>query len=128
DVPYDTSDAAETEDRMYIEVANSYTILGDMMLSDSQISAVRARFPIFRRAVYLNSCSQGALSDAVESSMHELLETWGRLGSPWDLWVEHYETARREFAAFLGAEPEEDDITGSVSAGISSIATACNLH
>ena len=98
------------------------------MLSDSQISAVRARFPIFRRAVYLNSCSQGALSDAVESSMHELLETWGRLGSPWDLWVEHYETARREFAAFLGAEPEEVAIAGSVSAGISSLATAFDFH
>ena len=98
------------------------------MLSDSQISAVRARFPIFRRAVYLNSCSQGALSDAVESSMHELLETRGRLGSPWDLWVEHYETARREFAAFLGAEPEEVAIAGSVSAGISSLATAFDFH
>ena len=98
------------------------------MLSDTQISSLRARFPIFRQAVYLNSCSQGALSDSVESSMRDLLEGWDRLGSPWDLWVEQYEAVRREFAAFIGAEPEEVAVVPSVSAGVSSLATAFDFR
>ena len=98
------------------------------MLSDTQVSSFRARFPIFRQAVYLNSCSQGALSDSVESSMRELLVGWDRLGSPWDLWVEQYEAVRREFAAFIGAEPEEVAVVPSVSAGVSSLATAFDFR
>jgi len=94
------------------------------MLSDKTISAIRARFPIFRRAIYLNSCSQGALSDAVEKSMLELLEMWHQHGSPWDLWIEHYEIARKEFADLIGAEADEIAILPSVSAGVSSLATA----
>ena len=94
------------------------------MLTDKEVSAIRARFPIFKRAVYLNSCSQGALSDAVEKSMQELLEMWHRHGSPWDQWVEHYEVARKEFADLIGAEADEIAILPSVSAGVSSLATA----
>ena len=94
------------------------------MLSEREILAIRARFPIFRRAVYLNSCSQGALSDGVEKSMLELLEVWHREGSPWDLWIEQYEIARREFADLIGAETDEVAVVPSVSAGVSSLASA----
>ena len=73
------------------------------MLSDKTISAIRARFPIFRRAIYLNSCSQGALSDAVEKSMLELLEIAPRMHKdPADQIV--VATARR-----LGASLMTDD-------------------
>jgi selenocysteine lyase/cysteine desulfurase len=98
------------------------------MLSDKEILAVRTRFPIFQRAIYLNSCSQGALSDAVEKSMLELLEMWHRQGSPWDLWVEHYEVARKEFAELIGAEADEVAILPSVSAGVSSLATSFDFR
>ena len=37
------------------------------MLTDKQILEIRSRFSIFQRKIYLNSCSQGALSDAVQS-------------------------------------------------------------
>ena len=94
------------------------------MLSATEIASLRARFPIFRHSVYLNSCSQGALSDAVEGSMRGLLESWDRFGSPWDTWVEQYEVLRGEFAAFLGAEADEVAIVPSVSAGVSSVASA----
>ena len=98
------------------------------MLSDAQVSHLRARFPIFHQAVYLNSCSQGALCDSVEASMRALLESWDRMGSPWDLWVEKYEEVRREFAAFIGAEPDEVAVVPSVSAGVSSLATALEFR
>lgn len=95
-----------------------------MTTTAADVSAIRNRFPIFRNSIYLNSCSQGALCDSVEQSMERLLEMWRYQGSPWDAWVEEYELMRREFAAFIGAEPDEIAIVPSVSAGVSSVATA----
>ena len=46
------------------------------------VKAVRARFPIFERLVYVNSCSQGALSDAVRRSYEEYLRDWDDKGAP----------------------------------------------
>ena len=34
---------------------------------NSSVADCRRRFPIFERLVYVNSCSQGALSDSVRS-------------------------------------------------------------
>jgi selenocysteine lyase/cysteine desulfurase len=98
------------------------------MLSDSEIQAIRSRFRIFERKIYLNSCSQGALSDAVEASVLEHLRTWHEGGSPWDLWVQKYEEARGQFARFLGAETDEIAVVPSASAGINSIASALDFQ
>ena len=98
------------------------------MVSDTEISAIRAQFPIFRQAVYLNSCSQGALSEDGEASLRDLIDGWHRWGSPWDLWVEQYEAVRREFAGFIGADPDEVAVVPSVSAGVSSLATAFDFR
>jgi selenocysteine lyase/cysteine desulfurase len=98
------------------------------MLSDSEIQAIRSRFRIFDRKIYLNSCSQGALSDAVEASVLEHLRTWHEGGSPWDLWVQKYEEARGQFARFLGAETDEIAVVPSASAGINSIASALDFQ
>jgi selenocysteine lyase/cysteine desulfurase len=97
------------------------------MLTTAQIAEIRSHFPVFREKVYLNSCSQGALSDAVLHGFRDYLESWDRDGSPWDLWVEEYEAARRAFADFLGAQPDEVAIVPSASAGINSIASALSF-
>lgn len=91
------------------------------------MQSVRARFPVFKKKIYLNSCSQGALSDAVEASLQEHIRTWNEDGSPWDAWVNQYEAARTAFAHFIGAEPEEVAIVPSASAGISAIASALDF-
>jgi selenocysteine lyase/cysteine desulfurase len=97
------------------------------LLTENALKQLRSRFPVFRDKVYLNSCSQGALSDAVEEGFREYLEIWHRHGSPWDLWVEEYEKIRAQFAAFIGAMPEEIAILPYASAGICSIASACDF-
>jgi selenocysteine lyase/cysteine desulfurase len=84
---------------------------------------VRARFPIFERLVYINSCSQGALSDAVRQSYEEYLRDWDEQGAPWDYWVERTEAARAAFARLINAEPDEIAVTTSVSAGVASLAS-----
>jgi selenocysteine lyase/cysteine desulfurase len=87
------------------------------------VSAVRARFPIFERLVYINSCSQGALSDAVRQSYEDYLRDWDEKGAPWEYWVERTEAAREAFAGLINAEPDEIAVTTSNSAGVAALAS-----
>jgi selenocysteine lyase/cysteine desulfurase len=84
---------------------------------------IRHRFPIFERLVYINSCSQGALSDAVRDSYEDYLRDWEEQGAPWEYWVEREDAARAAFARLVGAEPEEIAVTTSLSAGVSALAS-----
>ena len=84
---------------------------------------IRHRFPIFERLVYVNTCSQGALSDAVRDSYEQYLHDWEEKGAPWDYWVEREDAARAAFAGLVNAEPDEVAVTASVSAGISALAS-----
>lgn len=91
------------------------------------IESFRKCFPVLAEKIYLNSCSQGALSQDVEEAMLEYLRTWHRHGSPWDIWVEQYESGRRQFAEFIGAEPEEVALVASASAGVNALASALSF-
>jgi selenocysteine lyase/cysteine desulfurase len=93
-------------------------------LSDQEARAFRARFPVFEKRVYLNSCSQGALCDLVKDSLQEHIRSWDVSGSPWDLWVEKYEEARSAFAHFIGADSDEVAVLPCASAGINAVASA----
>src|SRR5262245_6635541 len=100
------------------------------MTSDSHTLAqmklperVRDRFPLLASKTYLNSCSQGALSDAVRDSYAQYLRDWDEFGSPWEYWVERSESARAAFAGLVGAAPDEVAVTTSVSAGLSAVAS-----
>lgn len=97
------------------------------MPASSDLASVRSRFPVFQKKIYLNSCSQGALSDAVEASLLRQLRSWNEEGSPWDCWVEKYEAARASFAKFIGARPEEVAVISCASAGISAVASALDF-
>jgi selenocysteine lyase/cysteine desulfurase len=98
------------------------------MLTDRQIHEIRSRFKIFQSKIYLNTCSQGALSDAVESGFNEYIASWHEQGSPWETWVERYEATRNAFANFIHANPDEVAIVTSVSAGINGIASALSTR
>ena len=98
------------------------------MLTDKQIQEIRSRFSIFRRKIYLNSCSQGALSDAVETGLGDYIASWHEQGSPWETWVNRYEEARTAFAQFINASPDEVAIVTSVSAAINGVASALNFR
>jgi selenocysteine lyase/cysteine desulfurase len=98
------------------------------MLADREILKIRSRFAIFSKKIYLNSCSQGALSDSVEGAFGEYLKSWHDAGSPWDVWMQKYEAVRAQFAEFIGAHPDEVAVVPSASAGINSIASAINFR
>jgi selenocysteine lyase/cysteine desulfurase len=84
---------------------------------------VRHRFPIFERLVYINSCSQGALSDSVRKAYQAYLEDWDEKGAPWEYWMERTEAARAAFARLVGADADEVAVTTSLSEGVSSLAS-----
>ncbi|HET9407542.1 MAG TPA: aminotransferase class V-fold PLP-dependent enzyme [Candidatus Sulfotelmatobacter sp.] len=94
------------------------------MLSNEQVHEIRSHFKIFQRKIFLNSCSQGALSDDVQAGLEEYITTWHDYGSPWDLWMQRYEEARAAFAKFIHASADEVAIVTSVSAGINGVASS----
>jgi selenocysteine lyase/cysteine desulfurase len=98
------------------------------MLTDKQVQQVRSRFNIFQRKIYLNTCSQGALSDAVQTGLEDYIATWHEQGSPWETWMIRYEEARTAFAQFINASPDEVAIVTSASAGINGVASALNFR
>jgi selenocysteine lyase/cysteine desulfurase len=83
----------------------------------------RHRFPIFEKRVYVNSCSQGALSDHVREAYDAYLRDWDDKGAPWEYWVERTEAARAAFARLINAEPDEIAVTTSLSAGVAALAS-----
>src|SRR5258708_12230080 len=87
------------------------------------VGAVRERFPIFEKQVYINSCSQGALSLDVKQAYEQYLCDWDERGAPWDYWVERAETTRKSIATLLNAHPDEVAVTTSVLAGGGAFAT-----
>jgi len=87
----------------------------------------RARFPIFKKRIYVNTCSQGALSTDVDEAMRAYLDSWHESGSPWEHWVEQVERLRVRFAASIGADADEIAVMPSASAGINAIASALSF-
>jgi selenocysteine lyase/cysteine desulfurase len=98
------------------------------VISDVEVLRIRRRFRVFENKIYANSCSQGALSDAVEGAFADHLATWHKEGSPWDLWVQQYEEVRTAFAHLIGAHPDEVAVVPSASAAINSIASALDFQ
>jgi selenocysteine lyase/cysteine desulfurase len=84
---------------------------------------VRHRFPVFEQRVYINSCSQGALSDSVRDAYAKYLDDWDEHGAPWEYWVGRLEAVRAAIASVVNAEMDEIAVTTSVSAGVSALAS-----
>jgi selenocysteine lyase/cysteine desulfurase len=92
------------------------------------LAEFRARFPILARRVYVNTCSQGALSTDVDEAMRAYLDSWHASGSPWEMWVEQVERLRARFAASIGADVDEVAVMPSASAGINAVASSLTFE
>ncbi len=94
------------------------------------LAAYRQEFPIADERTYLISASLGPLSRRSRALAEEHLDLWSRLG-PEELWFEHamprIQQCREQFADLIGAEADEVAIVPSVSAGMSSLATALDF-
>src|SRR3954463_1621539 len=91
---------------------------------DALPHSIRHRFPLLEHQTYLNSCSQGVLSDAVRDAYASYLSDWDQKGAPWEYWMERTESARSSFASLVGADDDEVAVTASVSAGVNAVASS----
>jgi selenocysteine lyase/cysteine desulfurase len=93
-------------------------------MSRLTLEGFRARFPLLARRVYVNSCSQGALSTDVEAALSCFTRSWHEEGSPWERWVGEVERLRTALATLVGADADEIAIMPSASAAIAAVATS----
>ena len=89
----------------------------------------RPEFPIFQSATYLNSCSLGPLSTRARAALSQFADLWDRWGA--SAWYEHWLNAaddtRVSFAELIGADRAETALAPSVSAALSTLASAIDF-
>lgn len=95
-------------------------------LEHPELVAYRSEFPILQKKTYLNSCSLGALSNRSMRGLETFMEMWNEWGAHawYEIWLGEIATVREKFASLIGAQLHEVAIAPSVSAALSSIATA----
>jgi kynureninase len=92
----------------------------------AELERWRDEFPILQTRTYLNSCSLGALSRRSMGYLGEYQALWNTMGaSAWyELWIGRLGQLRGRVAEVWNAAPEEVALSPSVSAALSSIASA----
>src|SRR5229473_199818 len=90
------------------------------------LARYRSEFPIFRDALYLNTCSLGALGERTRRRVAEFFDLWQARGaSAWyDVWWAALSELRARYARIVGAGPEEIALAPSVSVALSAVAEA----
>lgn len=96
-------------------------------MPSSPLDDFRARFPLLGRRVYVNSCSQGALSTDVEAALAAFAASWQAGGSPWDAWVGELERLRELFARTIGADRDEIAVMPNATTAAAAIATGLSF-
>jgi selenocysteine lyase/cysteine desulfurase len=95
------------------------------------LTPYRDEFPTLQRGVtYLNSCSLGLLSGRGRQALDAYVEDWTELGaSAWySKWVGAIGELRGKVARLIGARQEEVAWVPSVSAAVSSLASALDFR
>src|SRR5690348_4252880 len=88
------------------------------------LARYRSEFPIFRHAVYLNTCSLGALGERTRRRSAEFFDLWQTRGaSAWyDVWWDALAELRTRYGRVVGASPAEIALAPSVSVALSAVA------
>lgn len=96
----------------------------------ADLTHYRSEFPTLERVTYLNSCSLGALSRRTRGAIERYMDQWTELGaSAWyEIWVDEIAQLRAKVARLIGARPEEIAWAPSVSASLSSLASAMDFR
>lgn len=90
---------------------------------------VRAKFPVTRKSVYLNTAAAGPLAETTAKAGALYYEQMMNDGDVhWDEWLARCEEVRRQVAEFINAEPEEVGFTTNTSSGMNLIVDALEKH
>ena len=90
----------------------------------------RAEFPIFRRSIYLNSCSLGALSTRSRARVNEYLDLWETRGaSAWyEIWWGALAELRSRYARLIGAAGGSIALHPNVSTALTAVAESLDYR
>jgi selenocysteine lyase/cysteine desulfurase len=90
---------------------------------------LRAKFPVTKTSVYLNTAAAGPLADSTAKAGAHYYEQMMNDGDiHWDEWLAQCEEVRKQVAAFINAEPEEIGFTTNTSSGMNLIVDALEKH
>jgi selenocysteine lyase/cysteine desulfurase len=90
----------------------------------------RDEFPIFRHAIYLNSCSLGALSRRSRARVNEYLDVWEWRGAAawYDTWWTALGELRDRYGRMVGASGSDIALHPNISAALTSVADALDYR
>jgi kynureninase len=90
----------------------------------------RAEFPIFRRAIYLNSCSLGALSSRSRTRIDQCLDLWESRGAAawYDVWWAALGELRARYAGAIGAAEESIALHPNISTALTAVAESLDYR
>lgn len=90
----------------------------------------RAEFPIFRRAVYLNSCSLGALCSRSRARVEQCLDLWETRGAAawYDVWWAALAELRSRYARVIGAAEGTIALHPNISTGLTAVAESLDYR
>jgi selenocysteine lyase/cysteine desulfurase len=90
----------------------------------------RAEFPIFRRSVYLNTCSLGALSVRSRARVNEFLDLWEQRGAAawYDVWWEALASLRQRYGRLIGAPPGTIALHPNISTALTAVAESLDYR
>lgn len=90
----------------------------------------RAEFPIFRHAVYLNSCSLGALSARSRARVDQCLDLWESRGAAawYDVWWAALAELRVRYARLIGAPDGSVALHPSITSALTAVAESLDYR
>ncbi len=90
----------------------------------------RAEFPIFRDAIYLNSCSLGALSVRSRARVNQALDLWETRGAAawYDVWWAALADLRRRYGRVIGAPDGSVALHPSISSALAVVAESLDYR
>lgn len=90
---------------------------------------VRAKFPVTKYSVYLNTAAAGPLAESTAKAGELYYEQMMNDGDVhWDEWFAGREEMRARVASFINAEPDEVGFTINTSSGMNLIVDALEKH
>ena len=90
----------------------------------------RAEFPIFRRSIYLNTCSLGALSTRSRAKVNEFLDLWETRGAAawYEIWWSALAELRSRYARLIGATEGSIALHPNISVALTGVAESLDYR
>ena len=90
----------------------------------------RGEFPIFRRTIYLNSCSLGALSTRSRTRVNEYLDLWEGLGAAawYEIWWGALAELRSRYGRLIGAADGSIALHPNISSALTAVAESLDYR